>query len=122
MAQNPMLTAPSPSPMLSPAMPNPMLPDPMAPNPMMPGVTDPSSDVPLNPEFGNLPDTPGVEDTYFLCSACHSVQTFAQQSLTDERWDYLWDWMISDQGMPDYGEEARETILAYLKTHFSAER
>lgn len=81
-----------------------------------------TSSVPLNAEFGNLPDAPGMEDTYYSCTACHSAATFAQQRLTDERWEYLWDWMISDQGMADYGDEAREIILAYLQTHFSSER
>lgn len=118
LAQNPML----PNPML----PNPMLPNPMLPNPMAPGgqaaPQTGAQEVPRNRELGNLPDTPGVEDTFYLCTACHSAQTFAQQSLTDARWDYLWDWMIETQNMPDYGPQARETILAYLKRHFSSER
>lgn len=115
---------PVPNPMTS----SPVLVSPMgqgfAPlNPMtpMPEGSEPTS-VPLNPEFGNLPDAPGMEDTFYSCTACHSAATFAQQRLTDERWEYLWDWMISDQGMADYGEEAREIILSYLQTHFSSER
>ncbi|MHA6644074.1 hypothetical protein [Mesorhizobium sp. A623] len=76
----------------------------------------------LNPEFGNLPDTAGVEDTYYMCSACHSTAIIKQQKISDARWDYLWDWMIEDQGMADPGEETKETILGYLKEHFSSER
>jgi len=30
--------------------------------------------------------------------------------------------MIEDQGMADPGEELRETILDYLKEHYSSER
>src|SRR5690606_22691065 len=99
--------------------------DPMARpiNPMMPGT--PSGEdggVPLNPELGNLPDTPGAEEPFYLCSACHSVAIIKQQRLSDARWDYLWTWMIEEQGMPEQDPETRETILSYLKRHFSSER
>ena len=75
-----------------------------------------------NPEFGMLPDGPGVEDTYYQCVACHSTAIIRQQSLTDARWDYLWTWMVEEQGMTEAEPEVRETILTYLKTHFSSER
>ena len=74
------------------------------------------------PDLANLPVGPGIEDVYYSCTWCHSAQTFAQQRLTDARWEYLWDWMIQEQGMPDYGPESREIILEYLTTHFSSER
>lgn len=104
--------------------------DPMRPatgfDPMMPQGGQPAapeaSDVPLNPELGNLPDTPGVEETYYLCSACHSMDIVTQQRLTDARWDYTWTWMVEEQGMPEMDAETKETILSYLKRHFSAER
>jgi len=107
--------------------------DPMAPrgggfNPMLPGGGAPAapapadSDVPLNADLGNLPDTPGVEETYYLCSACHSMSIVTQQNLTDARWDYTWTWMVEEQGMPEMDDETRELILSYLKRHFSAER
>jgi hypothetical protein len=82
----------------------------------------PETAVERDPNFGNLPVGPGMEDTFYMCTACHSAQTFAQQRLTDERWNYLWDWMIESQGMPDYGEEMREIITGYLTTHFSSQR
>lgn len=124
---NPMVptpTAPStgPSAMPAPVMPNPMPPMGALPNPMLQTPQGESHEVAIREDLGNLPDAAGVEDTYFMCTACHSAQTFAQQRLTDARWEYLWDWMISDQNMPDYGPEARESILAYLQTHFSSER
>jgi hypothetical protein len=109
--------------------------DPMAPrggaggfDPMLPGgvapaaPAEPGTDVPLNPELGNLPDTPGVEETFYLCSACHSMAIVTQQNLTDARWDYTWTWMVEEQGMPEMDAETRELILSYLKRHFSAER
>ena len=76
----------------------------------------------LNSEFENLPDTPGVEETYYQCAACHSTAIIKQQSLSDARWDYLWGWMIEEQGMPETDEKTKATILAYLKTHFSSKR
>ncbi|MEM1285865.1 MAG: cytochrome C-552 [Pseudomonadota bacterium] len=122
-AQNPML----PNPMLpNPMLPNPTVTNPMLQNPMLPGGQTPAqqdlSDIPLNADFDNLPDAPGMEDTFYSCTACHSTATFAQQRLTDERWAYLWDWMITDQGMFDYGPEVREIVLGYLTTHFSSQR
>lgn len=108
--------------------PNPMVPNPLLPNPMNPpqplggGSRQSQTEYELDPELGNLPISAGVEDTYYACTACHSEQTFAQQRLTDARWDYLWTWMIEEQGMPEYDEELRETVLAYLKRHFSSER
>lgn len=121
-------TSAIPNPM---ATPNPMMPTPGSPmsplsiSPMQPlgglaGTVE--AGVERDPELGNLPVGPGAEDTFYSCTACHSVQTFAQQRLTDERWEYLWDWMIETQGMPDYGNESRKVILAYLKEHFSSER
>ena len=117
-----------PNPMLTP---NPMMPSPgqpmspMSVAPMQPlgGLAgQPETGVVRDPEFDNLPVSAGMEDTFYACTACHSTQTFAQMRLTDERWAYLWDWMIDEQGMPDYGPELRETILSYLTEHFSSER
>lgn len=56
------------------------------------------------------------------CIACHSTAIIKQQRISDARWEYLWDWMVDDQGMPETDAETKETILTYLKTHFSSER
>lgn len=93
-------------------------------DPMQPGgASQPSGPAAEgNPELGGLPDGPGAEETYYLCSACHSIKLVTQQRVTDARWDYLWDWMIREQNMPEQDAETREAILSYLKTHFSSER
>ncbi|HEY9551973.1 hypothetical protein [Allosphingosinicella sp.] len=97
---------------------NPQRFDPMRPNrPNAPAQE--GSDVALNPEYGNLPDTPGVEDTFYLCSACHSLAIIKQQRVPPRRWDYLWNWMIEKQGMPEQDVETKQAILTYLKRHFS---
>jgi hypothetical protein len=97
--------------------------DPMARpvNPMAPGTSS-KPDVQLNPELGNLPDTAGAEETFYLCTACHSAAIIRQQRLSDARWDYLWNWMVEKQGMPEQDPETRETVLSYLKRHFSSQR
>lgn len=94
------------------------------PNPLWPNLTSPEpvSEAEPNPMFGNLPEGEGMEDTYYQCVACHSTGIIIQQSLSDARWEYLWDWMVEEQGMYDPEDGLREEILAYLTTHFSSER
>ena len=75
-----------------------------------------------DPELGDLPDGLGAEETYYQCVACHSTAIIRQQRVTDARWDYLWHWMVEQQGMVEPDEETREVILGYLKQHFSSER
>ena len=101
--------------------------DPMRPNvnPLAPATANPNIDGPtaeLDPELGNLPIGPGAENTYYQCIACHSTAIIRQQRLTDARWDYLWKWMVEDQGMFEPDDEEKDVILTYLKTHFSSER
>lgn len=97
--------------------------DPMAAAHTPPAVTQEGEKaIELNPELGNLPDTEGAEETYYQCIACHSTAIIKQQHISDERWDYLWSWMIEDQGMYEPEDETKEIILAYLKQHFSSER
>ena len=93
--------------------------DPMRPAMPTPGA---AAQPEGNPEFDGLIDAPGAEETFYMCSACHSIALVKQQRLTDARWDYLWRWMIKEQGMADGGEELRETILGYLKEHYSSQR
>jgi cytochrome c len=73
-------------------------------------------------EFGVLVDEPGVEETYYACTACHSEMLIAQQGLTRERWDELLDWMVEKQGMSELDPDRRETILDYLAEHYNTGR
>ena len=95
--------------------------DPMAAARGAPGLAAPETPA-GDPEFGFLPEGAGMEDTYYQCVACHSTAIIRQQRLTDARWDYLWGWMVEEQGMPEAEPEIREAILTYLKTHFSSDR
>lgn len=101
--------------------------DPMQPavNPLAPLTAAPmvpGPQVELDPQLDNLPAGPGAQSTYYQCSACHSTAIIRQQRLTDDRWDYLWAWMIAEQGMYEPDPEIAQEILTYLKTHFSSER
>lgn len=101
--------------------------DPMRPavSPLAPGAPAPETNAPAatpNPEFDGLPDGEGAEDTYYQCIACHSTAIIRQQRLTDARWDYLWTWMVEEQGMFEPDDETKDKIMTYLKTHFSSER
>jgi len=101
--------------------------DPMrpAPNPLTPIMSAPQSataETATDPDLGDLPIGVGAEDTYYQCIACHSTAIIRQQELTDARWDYLWGWMVEEQGMYEPDDEIKDTIMEYLKTHFSSER
>ncbi|SEL36313.1 cytochrome c [Roseovarius nanhaiticus] len=104
--------------------------DPMAPaaNPLTPAAPPAAPQAEArqtaapDPELGMLPKGDGAEATYYQCIACHSTAIIRQQHLTDARWDYLWTWMVEDQGMSEPDEETKEQILSYLKKHFSSER
>jgi hypothetical protein len=100
--------------------------DPMraAPNPLAPAApsAQPAPQAAPDPELGNLPAGQGAEETYYQCVACHSTAIIRQQRLTDARWDYLWTWMIKDQGMYKPDDATKDIILTYLKTHFSSDR
>lgn len=92
-------------------------------NPLAPaggGQAAEADDVPRNAEFGNLPDTDGVETVYVNCTGCHSATLFTQQRMTRERWDYTLDWMVSSGGMAELPDDDRAVVLDYLVRHFSS--
>ncbi len=70
-------------------------------------------------DYGGLPIDDGVEITFYLCGACHSLQLVTQQRLTPQRWDHLMDWMVAEQGMPEQTPEDRAAILGYLVRNFA---
>jgi len=73
-------------------------------------------------EYGALFEAPGVEETFYACSACHSEKLVAQQGLPRERWERLLDWMVAEQGMTELEPEERAIILDYLTTHYGPDR
>ena len=73
-------------------------------------------------DYGVLHDAPGVELTYAYCAACHSEMLVAQQGMTRERWDELFEWMVEEQGMEPIEEPDRSIILDYLAEHYNTDR
>ena len=75
-----------------------------------------------DPEFGVLKVAPGVEETFYACTACHSEMIVAQQGLTREHWDESFEWMVEEQGMSEIDEPDRTIILDYLAKHYNEDR
>lgn len=73
-------------------------------------------------DFGLLKVAPGVDTTFYACTACHSEMIVAQQGLTREGWDEMLEWMVDEQGMDDIPEPDRTEILDYLATHYNEDR
>ncbi|WP_367714379.1 c-type cytochrome (plasmid) [Nitratireductor sp. GISD-1A_MAKvit] len=73
-------------------------------------------------DFGNLKVAPGVDTTFYACTACHSEMIIAQQGLTREGWDEMLEWMVEEQGMDEIEEPDRTAILDYLATHYNEDR
>ena len=70
-------------------------------------------------QLGGLPAGPGQEETYYACSACHSIRLVTQQRLPRRRWDHLLDWMVEKQGMVELPAADRALILDYLATYLN---
>jgi cytochrome c len=70
-------------------------------------------------QLGGLPAGRGQEETYYACSACHSIHLVTQQRLPRRRWDHLLDWMVAEQGMAELPAADRTLILDYLATHLN---
>lgn len=73
-------------------------------------------------EFGTLFDAPGVETTFYTCTACHSEMIIAQQGLSRAHWDEMLEWMVEEQGMSEIAEPDRTEIIDYLATHYGEDR
>jgi hypothetical protein len=72
--------------------------------------------VPEDPSV--LPEGPGRDEVFGLCTACHSSRLVRNQSLSRERWDETLSWMTERHGMPPLEGEARALFLDYLTAHF----
>jgi cytochrome c len=69
-------------------------------------------------EFQGLAEGPGQEETYYACTACHSIHLVKQQRLSRARWDKTLTWMVEEQGMPELEPEEGALILDYLASHY----
>ena len=72
---------------------------------------------PQDERVEDLPEAPGREETFGLCTACHGYRLVSNQGLTREKWDETMVWMTERHGMPDIQGADRDLILDYLATH-----
>lgn len=73
-------------------------------------------------ELGGIPRGPGAEETYYLCSACHSFRLVAQQGLSRERWAEALVWMVEEQEMEQPEPADLELMIAYLTKYYGPDR
>lgn len=65
-------------------------------------------------EFQGLPKGPGQEETFYVCSACHSIKLVLQQRMNRVDWDETLDYMIAEQAMEKMEAAERKVVLDYL--------
>lgn len=65
-------------------------------------------------EFQGLPMGPGQEETFYACSACHSIKLVLQQRMTREDWDDTLKYMVKEQAMEKMEPPERKVVLDYL--------
>ena len=72
---------------------------------------------PKDERMEDLPEAPGRDETFGLCTACHGYRLVSNQGLTRDKWDETMVWMTERHGMPDIQGADRDLILDYLATH-----
>jgi hypothetical protein len=65
-----------------------------------------------------LPDGHGRDETFYLCTACHSSALIRRSGFTRQQWDDLMDWMVEKQNMNPLTEEERKLVVDYLAGAF----
>ena len=78
----------------------------------------PSSD---DLDYEAMPEGPGKDEVFGICSACHSMKIVFQQRLSRERWDETLEWMVEERGMAEFDEELTALLLDYLTAHYGPE-
>jgi hypothetical protein len=73
-------------------------------------------------ELGGIPRAKGAEETYYLCSACHSFLLVAQQGLSRERWEETMVWMVEEQEMEKPESAQLRLIVDYLTKYYGPDR
>ncbi|MFT5439088.1 MAG: hypothetical protein ACI9MJ_000949 [Alphaproteobacteria bacterium] len=73
-------------------------------------------------DWQGLPPGKGREETFYLCSPCHSLKLVTQQGLSARRWDEVIDWMLDEQELPALEPEDRTLIVDYLAKYYGENR
>ena len=67
-----------------------------------------------------LPEGPGRDETFYICSACHGFEIVVQQGMARRQWDETITYMTDRHGMPPLEGDDRELVLNYLTEHWPA--
>jgi hypothetical protein len=73
---------------------------------------------PKDERVEDLPEGPGRDETFDMCTACHGYRLVSNQGMTRDKWDETLTWMTERHGMSDIQGAARARILDYLATHY----
>ena len=73
---------------------------------------------PQDERLEDLPEAPGRDETFGLCTACHGFRLVSNQGMTRLQWDETLNWMTERHNMPNVQGEERDTILDYLARHY----
>lgn len=73
-------------------------------------------------DWHGLPPGKGREETFYLCSPCHSLKMVTQQGLSASRWDEAITWMVAKQAMPPLEPGDRKLIVEYLAKFYGEDR
>ena len=69
---------------------------------------------PRDEQVEDLPEGPGREETFGMCSACHAYRLVSNQGMSRERWDDTLTLMTTRHNMPDLQGAERALVLDYL--------
>lgn len=72
---------------------------------------------PKDERIEDLPEGPGRDETFGMCTACHGYKLVSNQGMTRDQWDETLTWMTERHGMPNIQGTDRDLILDYLATH-----
>ena len=70
----------------------------------------------------SLPEHDGRNETFAVCSACHSMRLVAQQGLDRDSWNETLELMTDEEGMAELPTDLHERILDYLVWAFPVQR
>jgi len=73
---------------------------------------------PKEERMEDLPEGPGREETFALCTACHGFRLVSNQGMSRVQWDETLTWMTVRHRMPDIQGVDRDLILDYLAQHY----
>lgn len=69
-----------------------------------------------------FPAGDGQEETFYICTACHSSALVRQQGLSRDGWDRLIDFMMERHNMAPLDAVDRKQVVDYLAQHFPPRR